>query len=235
MSLTSGLSTPEEILHAAATLFAQNGYYATSLRAIAEEVGVTKAAVLYHFPEKSDILAALARPLLDDLEAVIDAASKAGAGARWAVIEGVLDVTMNHRRLLRMNLTDLSFAAAQEAFDRYKKAMLRGNALVAGPRPTLATRVRAAQALAMIGDPIILFADEPEAIIRREVLRGVEALFGERGTPPAKATRRGRGRPHAAGASAIERARRMYDEGAAIEEIAEKIGVSRATVYRYLD
>ena len=40
-------------------LFIEKGYDKTSLREIAEQLGVTKAALYYHFASKDDILMAL--------------------------------------------------------------------------------------------------------------------------------------------------------------------------------
>ena len=52
-------STRERILDAALDLFVAQGYDGTSLRQIAEQLGVTKAALYYHFESKEDILMAL--------------------------------------------------------------------------------------------------------------------------------------------------------------------------------
>jgi AcrR family transcriptional regulator len=52
-------STRERILDAALDLFLAQGYDGTSLRQIAEQLGVTKAALYYHFESKEDILMAL--------------------------------------------------------------------------------------------------------------------------------------------------------------------------------
>jgi AcrR family transcriptional regulator len=52
-------STRERILDAALDLFLAQGYDGTSLRQIAEQLGVTKAALYYHFESKEDILRAL--------------------------------------------------------------------------------------------------------------------------------------------------------------------------------
>ncbi|MEU7873431.1 helix-turn-helix domain-containing protein [Dactylosporangium sp. NPDC049140] len=49
----------EEILDAAAELFAERGYAATSTRMIAEMVGVRQASLYYHFSTKEQILAEL--------------------------------------------------------------------------------------------------------------------------------------------------------------------------------
>ena len=52
-------STRERILNVALDLFTEKGYDGASLREIAERLGVTKAAIYYHFASKDDILMAL--------------------------------------------------------------------------------------------------------------------------------------------------------------------------------
>jgi AcrR family transcriptional regulator len=56
---TGGASTRDRILNVALELFTEKGYDGTSLREIAERLGVTKAALYYHFASKDDILMAL--------------------------------------------------------------------------------------------------------------------------------------------------------------------------------
>ncbi|MFH8787251.1 TetR/AcrR family transcriptional regulator [Streptomyces roseoverticillatus] len=55
--------TRERIQKTALDLFVSRGYEKTSLREIAEELGVTKAALYYHFKTKEDILSAISRDL----------------------------------------------------------------------------------------------------------------------------------------------------------------------------
>ena len=56
--------TRERILDVALALFADKGYEATSMREIAEGVGITKAALYYHFDSKAEIV----RSMLADTE-----------------------------------------------------------------------------------------------------------------------------------------------------------------------
>ncbi|WP_202965747.1 TetR/AcrR family transcriptional regulator [Demequina lutea] len=58
-TLRPDLSAPEQILDAAAQLFVEGGYSATSTRAIADQVGIRQASLYYHFPSKEHILEAL--------------------------------------------------------------------------------------------------------------------------------------------------------------------------------
>jgi AcrR family transcriptional regulator len=51
--------TRQRILDVALDLFIEQGFDGTSLRQIAEQLGVTKAALYYHFESKDDILMAL--------------------------------------------------------------------------------------------------------------------------------------------------------------------------------
>lgn len=223
--------TRARILRAALEEFSARGYHATSVRELAERVGVTKTAVLYHFPGKVDILTALAEPMLAALEAVLAKAAEVD-DVRRAVLEGLLDVWLEHRYLLRLNLVDLGLTASGAVFARFRDGMLRANALVAGPDADLAGRVRAAQAIAMLSDPVVLFADVAVPELRAAILDGVDRLFGT-SAPPGR-PRAGRGRPTVMSPEAIEAARRLYDSGHSPADIAAELGVSRATIYRHL-
>ncbi|MEV0383570.1 helix-turn-helix domain-containing protein [Nonomuraea sp. NPDC050643] len=59
--------TRTRIQEIALRLFTEQGYEATSLREIAEELGVTKAALYYHFKTKDDIVASLVDMRLAEL------------------------------------------------------------------------------------------------------------------------------------------------------------------------
>lgn len=222
--------TRDRILRVAMDEFTAHGYHATSVREIAERVGVTKTAVLYHFPGKADIMTALAEPMLEDLEQCLEVAELIDPDdTRWIVLEGLLDVWLKHRHLLRLNLRDLGLAASPAAFDRFRDGMLRANALVAGPDPDFPHQVRAAQAIAMLSDPVVLFADSPQPELRDAVLDGVRSLFGVRKSP-----RPARGRPLKMTDSVFVTCQRLHERGFSATEIADAVGVSRATVYRHL-
>ncbi|HEX4066387.1 MAG TPA: TetR/AcrR family transcriptional regulator [Acidobacteriaceae bacterium] len=54
-----------EILAAAGKMFAEHGYEAVTLRAIAQEIGYTHAVIYQHFPDKWHILAELSRETIE--------------------------------------------------------------------------------------------------------------------------------------------------------------------------
>lgn len=64
-----GSETRKRILTAAMTRFVEQGYDKTSLREIAEDVGVTKAALYYHFRTKDDIVRTAMAGIVDQVHA----------------------------------------------------------------------------------------------------------------------------------------------------------------------
>src|SRR6516165_681020 len=63
--------TRARIQQVALELFAEQGYDATSLREIAERLGVTKAALYYHFKSKEDIVRSLVEDYFGQIDALI--------------------------------------------------------------------------------------------------------------------------------------------------------------------
>jgi AcrR family transcriptional regulator len=53
--------THQDILDAALDLFAQDGFFGTSMRQIAKQVGVRESALYHHFESKEEILRSLAK------------------------------------------------------------------------------------------------------------------------------------------------------------------------------
>lgn len=77
------------IMRSALLLFARNGYAGTSLKTIADDVGVSTAALYWHFKSKDDIYAAAIEKLLDDfLEALRTAVHSEEPVARFREFVG---------------------------------------------------------------------------------------------------------------------------------------------------
>jgi len=70
--LTETPRTRERILDAALTLFAQKGYEATSMREISQQLGITKAALYYHFDSKADIVRAMLADTEQQVSGLVD-------------------------------------------------------------------------------------------------------------------------------------------------------------------
>lgn len=101
-------STRMRALAVARELFAENGYAGTSIADIADRLGVTKAAVYYHFRAKSDLLQELVAPVLEQLQAVLSGPASDSRG----LLEGFVSVLETQRSTIGFVTRDPS--AAQE-------------------------------------------------------------------------------------------------------------------------
>jgi AcrR family transcriptional regulator len=63
------IDTRTQLLDAAEHLFAERGYRGTSVRAITDRAGANLAAVAYHFGSKAELLAAVARRVIEPINA----------------------------------------------------------------------------------------------------------------------------------------------------------------------
>lgn len=229
--------TRSRILQVAADLFVRQGYVETSLSQIAKRLGLTKAAVLYHFPAKDVLLTTLAEPMLAAMEGVLDAAElMPPQQARRAAVEGILDVSFTHLWLLA--IANAAWVARDPVFGRVVAINDRALAIIAGPGAGLRESVRASAVLALLARPALFHREFPRQDVRREVLAAAVDLLGDTGPagpppPVPPADRADRRRVMTAGKMA--QARRLHAAGThTIADIAEAIGVSRATAYRYL-
>lgn len=147
--------TRETIRDVALELFSTNGYEKTSLREIAERVGVTKASLYYHFPSKQALLAAIVEPLIEGWRAIV-AEAEGLAHSRATVrlmLERTLDVMLRNRAVARIFLQDPSgvVAAAETIWQDAMDLSTRLNTWLAGPNPSTAQRLRAIAAFDVIG------------------------------------------------------------------------------------
>ena len=134
--------TRQQILDTAQRLFAELGYDATSLQMIADELGLTKAAVYYHFPAKRDILHAAMQPGIARLEALVDeAAAMRGRRARIEhLVNGFVDFLVHHRHYAVMAAIDPA-AKRHKLTDESMTIRKRTLTLLFGDKPTGAERL----------------------------------------------------------------------------------------------
>jgi AcrR family transcriptional regulator len=133
--------TRQQILETAQRLFTDRGYDATSLQMIADEMGLTKAAVYYHFRAKSEILHATLQPGVQRLKALLDvAATMRGRRARIEyLMAGFIDFLVEHRQYAVMAATDP--AAKRTQPDDRGKLVQRALTVLFGDHPSGADRL----------------------------------------------------------------------------------------------
>ena len=93
-----GPTTRDRILDAALGLFAEKGYEATSMREIAEQLGMTKAALYYHFDGKDAIVVTLLADIEQQVEDLVGWAREQPVDEhlRRAVLERWADIMQAH-------------------------------------------------------------------------------------------------------------------------------------------
>jgi TetR/AcrR family acrAB operon transcriptional repressor len=74
-------ATRETLLRAALGVFSRDGYAATRLEDIAQEAGVTRGAIYWHFSSKADLYGALVDDATARLDRVIAGARGSGGGS----------------------------------------------------------------------------------------------------------------------------------------------------------
>ena len=95
------------ILDRAAALFARHGFAGTSVQQVADAVGLSKAGLLHHFPNK-DALHTAVTAQADELISQVLAASQrrpAGLARDRAAIEALVDVALGHPGLVALLLS----------------------------------------------------------------------------------------------------------------------------------
>jgi AcrR family transcriptional regulator len=112
------------ILDAALKLIGENGVGGTSLQMIADEIGVTKAAVYHQFKTKEEIVIALTERELGGLEEALEAAEaeQDRPRARQLLLDRVIDLAVARRGVaatLQFDPVIVRLLAEHEPFQRF--------------------------------------------------------------------------------------------------------------------
>jgi AcrR family transcriptional regulator len=141
--------TRDRILETALDLFIERGYDKTSLREIAERVGVTKAALYYHFSSKEEIIRTLVQPFFDHMRPMAEALASRPDLKTWGEgLAAIIEWVLPKRRLFELfenNQATLS-ALAKDSMDTEAHQAFHESidAIFANEATPLADRVRMA-------------------------------------------------------------------------------------------
>jgi AcrR family transcriptional regulator len=163
------------VITAALDLFTRHGVGGTSLQMIADEIGVTKAAVYHQYKTKDEIVLAAAESELRRLEAVVEVAENESSPkrARDSLIAGIVDLAIDRGRTASTILSDpviVGFFADHEAF---RDVMHRLRHILVGDDTAPQARVRTAMLIAAISGAVMhpFVADLDDDLVRAELLR----------------------------------------------------------------
>jgi|GEM_PF-4018639 len=174
----NGGTTKEAIRQAAIVEFRAHGFRDASLEDIAKTLGITRAAVLYHFGCKVELLTAVLDPYLNAVEALLleyDAGIELNAKQRRRLLAELTDLFVAHHEVAGILIRDISSYSNAVVTERVAVLTETLTILMTRVRPTKVDRVIVASILGAVlrplTDPLIDPTDpETRSIISRLAL-----------------------------------------------------------------
>jgi len=130
MQSSEGRDLHQEILESARQLFIEQGYHGLAMRQIAEAVGVTKAALYYHFKDKEELFLAVLDEYMEENSRLIDRIRSEGGSCRGQIrllVESILSQPAEQRALIRLSsqeMAQLSVPAQRMIHQAYHEKFL---------------------------------------------------------------------------------------------------------------
>lgn len=154
----SGDQTRCAILSTAPEIFLQHGFHGATLAQVADVLGITRSAVLFHFTSKADLLREVADPALTALAVLHDRFQALprplSPRRRREILTDLADLVATHRTVVTLLSRDV---ASLEQLPRPVTAgMHRVALLLAGPDPSTGDLLRVDAALGAIMRPLTM-------------------------------------------------------------------------------
>jgi len=173
--------TRQRILDVALDLFTEQGFDGTSLRQIAEQLGVTKAALYYHFESKDDILMALHMRLHEfGKDALTQMGEEPVTLELWGeLLDQIVDQMLAQRKIFLMherNQAALEKLHRKDHDAEHEDLQNQFRMVLADTRVPLEDRVRMAASFGVVFSSLFLSGDAFSSTTNEELagmLRGV--------------------------------------------------------------
>lgn len=159
-------------------MFARRGIKQTSLREIAEHLGITKPALYYHFDSREALVRSIVEPMIDETDAFVAEHERRATADPRVLLGDYFDLIYGHRDILRMLVLDLSTFGELGIAERAFAWRHRLIALLVGPTPSLDARARAVVALGGLSDCAVEFTDVPADQLKPHALAAACAALG---------------------------------------------------------
>jgi len=150
----------ERLLSAALNLFVYHGVSGTSLQMIADDLGVTKAAVYHQYQTKSDLVLAVMTPALEQMVRLAEnaEAQPSVAGRREAALCGLVDLVVENRRMTAVLYADPVVTRLIREHPPMLELSERIKRLITGPDHAVETLV----GVAVVGGGLMMVGLDPE-------------------------------------------------------------------------
>jgi AcrR family transcriptional regulator len=173
----SRTDTRARIQQIAVELFTEHGYEGTSLREIAERLGVTKAALYYHFKSKEDIILSLVQDYQAQIDELIAWAKEhpGNAETRRELLTRYMHIVAARSQVFRMlHQNQAALNTMAEALRTLKNAPLQLADQLTGPGASLRERARAMMALGSMSVGWMYLCDQvPDHDELTEIVSGI--------------------------------------------------------------
>ncbi|MEV6063648.1 TetR/AcrR family transcriptional regulator [Nocardia asteroides] len=188
-AVIAGGGTKQAIRDAAVQLFATKGFEQTSLREVADMVGITKASLYYHYASKLDLLLAIVDPIIGHVREIvtdIDAVPYNAEGIR-AILRAYLRGMIRHRDAGAVFVRDAA-AVVNAITDRYPDLMeptMDLRVWLAGPDPDPEAMLRASAAIEVLGVALLSTEIAPgatDALVEKTLLDAATCVLTACGT-----------------------------------------------------
>jgi AcrR family transcriptional regulator len=134
--------------------FRVGGFVGTSIADLAGALGVSKAAIYYHYRSKDALLHRLVDPLLDAIDACIGGHNQPPRTARQ-LLGAYLAVLLAHRDVLPLITIDVAVLNHPSIGPRLRTQNHQLQSFLTGPDTSVSARLRAEAALGAIWRPLI--------------------------------------------------------------------------------
>lgn len=137
-------SPPQQrILGAALELFGKHGIHATSLQMIANEIGVTKAAVYHQFRTKDEIVIAATGIIVNELAELLEQAAVLSSAKqrRKFVVSGLISIAVKYRHSAAFLQRDPDMLRIFDEYEPFRRIMTRIDETLTGNNDSEETRV----------------------------------------------------------------------------------------------
>jgi AcrR family transcriptional regulator len=170
--------TRARIQSVALTLFRERGSERTSLREIAENLDVSKAALYYYFRSKDELIASLAGPFVDGFRELLDAAEERQDGdmAR-RLVEGYVDLLFDQRPVVAWLRDDLAVRIHPAIGPVLNSEGERLRTLLGGADMSFEEQVRVTAALGALSAGVASFPDAGSSELRGPLLQATWAVL----------------------------------------------------------
>lgn len=168
------------VMDAALRLIAEHGVSGTSLQMIADEIGVTKAAVYRQFKTKEEIVIAITEREMATLEDALEEAEGHGPRARDVLLDRMIDQAIERRGIVSALQFDPVIIRLQAEYEPFQQFIERLYAALLGKQAGIEARLHAAVLSSAISVAVMhpLLGDLDDETLRTQLKQMTRRMLG---------------------------------------------------------